>query len=249
MIKFAKLILVVSFVLFSGAEFNIAYAQSDSVSDRCSLSDKLVNLYGETICPDKYNDLDDFAAWDSMRENLREILPAGFGEETKNAPALCEHIKILHDKYGQDAEIYMFKLQSSMLNAADKNPELAKFISQYRGPDADEGAPADLTILKLFLQSDKNVMKKLLSFYSDEAQVKILMVKNLVDRANHLAVLYDSALDNCPDYAAMMGYYKVINYNGPDAGYDPNDPVEAKKWKALEEKWAQDKAKQEKESK
>lgn len=213
-----------------------AYAQAPS----CLFPDKAINLYGQNICPDRFNLDDNFKRWNAMVGRLDRILPGALEGERKPASEVCNHVDDLRRKYSGSTENYIFLLQSGLMQGARSNPDIMAFVAPFMADPARDpnDAPADLFILKMMNDADPAVMKTLLSFYPQEMQMQILMVQNFIETSQHLSTLYDSVLDTCFEHARENKMYKVLNYNGPDADYDPDqDPG----WDVLREKWKRNK--------
>lgn len=206
-------------------------------ADSCLFPDRAVTIYGQKICPDKFNQDDDFEAWDVMADDLDVFLPGGSsGEETKTAPQVCEHIRNLQSKYSASTENYIFKLQTGLASGQGYNEKVNEFVNRFRADESqyEHDAPFDLFVLKIF--NSEETFQEMLSLYPEESQMQIRAVKGFLDTTRHLTVLHDSVLDNCPKYAQEKGYYKILNYNGPDAGYRVEDDPG---WEAVRQKWEQ----------
>lgn len=223
--------------------FLVGFLPSSSVSQeigQCKYLDKFVVLHGQEVCPDKFNAEDDFAHWDEMVEHLPEFLPGAFEDEKKTPAELCEHIKDLKIRYSADSEHLMHVVSASLERQSVDDQGLRAYLETLKEYRVEPQTLAETFVFDAMIGNDKIIFERLLGFYTENNQIKIRMVKGMVDRARYLTLLYDSALDSCPDHAAKKGYYKILNYNGPDAGYDPETEQEA--WDALKEKWDKERA-------
>ena len=236
--RFLMVFCVLTFIGFS----TISGAQAQE----CENLDKVLVLYGQNVCPDRFNQEDDFKRWDKMTANLPNFLPGAGSEEKKTAPELCEHLRLLKRLYAYDAEVMMGRLGNSLGTMAAKgdNEKLIAYLDKFKESRVEPENLSDTAVINTLIRGDQKQLNELLSFFDERVQVKILMVKEMVDKAVHLTLLQDSALDTCSAYAKEKKYYKNLNYNGPDAGYDPNSPEEAPKWEALRKKWDAAKAKE-----
>ncbi len=230
--------------LMTGLMILPAKVQATEKAMQCAYPSKLLVLHSQEVCPDKFNADDNFAQWDEMTEHLPEFLPAASGgEENKmTAPELCEHIKELKVRYAGDSERFMEFLALSLVKRSVDNEELEAYLETFRENQVDPEGIANTAVINTLLHGDKKMLNDLLQFFDENNQIKIRIVKEMVDKARYLTLLYDSTIDSCPAYAAEKGYYKIINYNGPDADYDPNSPEEKAKWDALKEKWEKERA-------
>ncbi len=218
-----------------------SYAQDVIESSECTMSSEYaVTLYGQVVCPDKHNQDDGYKAWNRMLGNLDELLPSANQEGVVKAPPqLCEHVKILMNRYQIDAESSAYKIGTNLQTREGSDPAVDAFLKPYENELVEGARQVDIAVNHALTSDDPEDLNSLLALFSEANQGKVLMVRKTVNRAAQLTLLYDSVLDSCPDYARYRGYYKILNYNGPDAGYDPDkDPG----WTALEKKWAADRA-------
>jgi hypothetical protein len=212
------------------------YAQ-DSASLSQTLretSDHSVVIYGQTVIPDRFNQRDQYSQWEEMRLHIDEIMPGAMVGEVKSPVELCEAVVELQAETGIKAEEEMFGLSAQLPQFSEGNERVEALARQYMMENDQPGRSVGHVAFDMIFSEDDQASKSIIDLYDKDAQEAIVQVQDAVRYFEYATLLHDSVLDICPDYAKSQGYYKILNYNGPDAGYNPNnDPG----WDELYKQW------------
>ena len=211
-----------------------AQASVDIAQTLHETTDRSFVIHGRTVMPDRFNQKDGYAQWDKMRLHIERVMPGALDGAEKSSTELCEVVVALQTETGIKAEEGMFALAAQLPQFSEGNEQVEAFVRQYMLENDQPDRSVGHVAFDIIFSKDDQAFTKIIDLYDTDAQEAIAQVKDDVRYFEYATLLHDSVLDICPDYAKSQGYYKVLNYNGPDAGYDPNnDPG----WDELYKQW------------